>query len=165
MNKNDVKDLLKVIDRCYKTENALDKDIIEDWYKVLKQYDLKDISTSLDYYMKNYTQFAPKVYELIRGNKTIEAKKILEGATTRCFFCNKIIDFDDNSHVDRCRSIETIKSAVHRFKNQEIDKDKYKNMSKEEFEKYYLAAINLIIENSTNEREVYMWKKYLQNRG
>jgi hypothetical protein len=32
-------------------------------------------------------------------------------------------------------------------------------MSKEEFTKYYNASIDLVINNSTNEREVNMWKK------
>ena len=165
MNKNEIKDLLKIIDRCYKTEYSLDKDIIEDWFKVLKNYELKDMTQSLDNYMRNYTQFAPKVYELVRGYQTIEGKKILEGATTRCPFCNKVIGFDDEKHVDRCRSIEFIKSVVHRFKNQEIDKDKYRNMSEEEFDKYYLAAMKLAFEKTTNENERHLCQIYLENRG
>ena len=165
MINKEVIDLLEIIDRCYKTEYSKDKDIVNDWFKVLKNYDLKDMSESLDNYMRNYTQFAPKVYELIRGYQTIEGKKILEGATTRCPFCNKVIGFDDEKHVDRCRSVEAIQSAVHRFKNQEIDKDRYRKMSEEEFDKYYLAAVHLILENSTNELEKHMWEIYLKNRG
>lgn len=163
MNKNEVKDLLMIIDRCYKTDLSINKDIINDWFKVLQNYDLEDITKSLDYYMKNYTQYPPKVYDLIRGYQTIEEKKILDGAKTRCQFCMDVIDFGDIEHEDRCRSIEVIKSAVSRFKNQEIDKARYKNMSDEEFNKYYISAIKLIVDNSTNQYEVNLWKKYLSN--
>ena len=162
MNKNEVKDLLKLIDRCYKTELSLDKDILNDWHKVLQNYELSDITKSLDDYMKNYTQYPPKVYDLTRGYQTIEEKKILDGAKTRCPFCAEVIGFDDNEHEDRCRSIYIIASAARRFKNQKIDFNKYKKMSEEEFNKYYLAAVKLIVNHSNNQLEVSMWKKYLE---
>jgi hypothetical protein len=112
--------------------------------------------------MKNYSTYPPKVYDLIRGYKTIESKKLLETALTRCMFCGKVIKLGDTTHEDRCRSIEFIKSAVRRFKNQEIDLEKYKNMSDEEFNKYYQAAQKLIIENSTNQKEKTMLEEYLK---
>jgi hypothetical protein len=120
------------------------------------------MTESLDYYMKNYSTYPPKVYDLIRGYKTIESKKLLETALTRCMFCGKVIKLGDTTHEDRCRSIEFIKSAVRRFKNQEIDLEKYKNMSDEEFNKYYQAAQKLIIENSTNQKEKTMLEEYLK---
>ena len=163
MTNKEVMDLLKIIDRCYETDYATNKDIVNDWYKILQHYDLSDITSSLDYYMKNYTTYAPKVYELIKGYKTIEGKKILDGATTRCLFCNKIIDFDDIKHIDKCRSIEFIKVTVRRFKKQEIDPQKYLNMSEEEFNKYYLSAVKLVINNTNNKLEKEMWQKYLNS--
>ena len=159
MKQSEVIELIKLIDRVYKTDYAGNKDIVNDWFKVLKQYDFKDMSDSLEYYMQNYTEYPPKVYNLIKGYQTIESKKILDHAKTRCIFCNKEIDFTDEEHVNKCRSIEFIKSAVRRFKNQDIDKERYLKMSKEEFQKYYNASIDLVINNSTNEREVNMWKK------
>ena len=162
MKNKEVMDLLKLIDRCYKTDYATNKDIVNDWFKVLQNYDFGDITGSLDTYMKNYTQYPPKVYDLTRGYQTIEEKKILDGAKTRCPFCTEVIDFDDNEHEDRCRSIYIIASAARRFKDQEIDFNKYKKMSEEEFNKYYLAAVKLIVNNSNNQLEVSMWKKYLE---
>lgn len=160
MNKKEVQDLLKLIDRVYKTNYSVDKDIINDWYKVLEKYDFDDMTKSLDYYMEHYTEYPPKVYNLTKGYQTTETKHLLDHAKTRCFFCNKEIDFDDEKHVDKCRSIEFIRSAVRRFKGQEIDKEKYLNMSKEEFDKYYNACVDLVINNSTNQIEVNMWKRY-----
>lgn len=162
MNKSEVVDLIKLIDRVFKTDYAGDRQIIEDWFKVLKQYELKDMSTSLEYYMKNYSTYPPKVYDLIRGYQTIESKKLLETAKTRCMFCGKVIKLGDTTHEDRCRSIEFIKSAVRRFKNQEIDKNKYLSMSEEEFDKYYMASIKLILDNSTNQTELMYCIKYLE---
>lgn len=159
MKNNEILDLIKLIDRVYKTDYAGSRDVVNDWTKVLKQYELKDMSESLDYYMKNYSNYPPKVYDLIRGYKTIESKKLLETVLTRCMFCGKVIKLGDTSHEDRCRSIEFIKSAVRRFKNQEIDVEKYRNMSDDEFNKYYQAAQKLIIENSTNQKEVEICKK------
>ena len=159
MKQSEVIELIKLIDRVYKTDYAGNKDIVNDWFKVLKQFDFNDMTDSLDYYMQNYTEYPPKVYNLIKGYKTIESKKILDHAKTRCMFCNKIIDFNNDEHTDKCRSIEFISSAVKRFKNQDIDKERYLKMSKEEFQKYYNASIDLVINNSTNEREVNMWKK------
>jgi hypothetical protein len=162
MKNNEILDLIKLIYRVYKTDYAGSRDIVNDWTKVLKQYEFKDMTESLDYYMKNYSTYPPKVYDLIRGYKTIESKKLLETALTRCMFCGKVIKLGDTTHEDRCRSIEFIKSAVRRFKNQEIDLEKYKNMSDEEFNKYYQAAQKLIIENSTNQKEKTMLEEYLK---
>jgi hypothetical protein len=39
MNKSEVVDLIKLIDRVFKTDYAGDRQIIEDWFKVLKQYE------------------------------------------------------------------------------------------------------------------------------
>jgi hypothetical protein len=162
MKQSEVLDLIKLIDRVYKTEYAKDKDIVKDWFKVLGQYDFDDITKSLDYYMSNYTDYPPKVYNLTKGYKTIETKHLLDNAYTRCMFCGKSISFDDKTHEDRCRSIEFIKSAVKRFKNQDIDKNRYLEMSNEEFKKYHTSAVKLVIENSTNEREVNLCKRYLE---
>ena len=159
MKQSNVIELIKLIDRVYKTDYANNKDIVNDWFKVLKQYDFNDMTDSLEYYMQNYTEYPPKVYNLVKGYQTIEDKKILDHAKTRCIFCKKEIDFTDEEHVNKCRSIEFIKSAVKRFKKQDIDKERYLKMSKEEFQKYYNASIDLVINNSTNEREVNMWKK------
>lgn len=163
MKQKEVVDLIKLIDRTYKTDYAGDKEIVNDWFKILKNYDLKDITNSLEYYMKNNTNYAPKVYDLIRGYSTIDYKKLIDIAKTRCIFCGKVIDIDDIKHTDRCRSIEFIKSAVKRFKNQDIDKNKYLKMNDEEFNKYHLSAVKLVVNNSQNELEVNMWKKYLEN--
>lgn len=162
MTQSEVLDLLRLIDRCYNTSYSKDKEIINDWYKILKQFEFSDITTSLDNYMKNYTTYPPKVYDLTRGYKTIESKKFLIGSKTRCMFCNSLIDVEDEKHQDKCRSIEFIARAVRRFKNQDIEKEKYYNMNEEEFNKYYLSAIKLVVNNSTNNYEVEMWKKYLQ---
>ena len=163
MKNKEVMDLLKMIDRCYKTDYATNKDIVNDWFKVLQHYDFGDITGSLDNYMKNYTQYPPKVYDLTRGYQTIEEKQLLDGAKTRCEFCGKEIDFKDTEHQDRCLSTEFIASAVKRFKNQEIDKDKYRKMDKENFDRYHLAAVKMVVEKSNNQLEVSMWKKYLEN--
>lgn len=163
MKQSEVVDLIKMIDRVYKTDYAGDGDIVKDWYKVLKNYDFSDMTKSLDYYMENYTEYPPKVYNLTKGYQTIETKHLLDHAYTRCMFCGKVIKLGDTTHEDRCRSIEFIKSAVRRFKNQEIDVERYRNMSDEEFKKYYQASQKLIIENSTNEREVNLYKRCLES--
>lgn len=163
MKQSEAIELIKLIDRVYKTDYAGNKDIVNDWFKVLKQYDFKDMTESLDYYMQNYTEYPPKVYNLTKGYQTIDGKKILDHAKTRCIFCNKVIDFTDEEHVNKCRSIEFIESAVKRFKNQNIEKERYLKMSNEEFTKYYNASIDLVINHSTNDREVNMWKKYKEN--
>ena len=163
MKQSEVVDLIKMIDRVYKTDYAGDGDIVKDWYKVLKNYEFSDMTKSLDYYMKNYTEYPPKVYNLTKGYQTIETKHLLDHAYTRCMFCGKSISFNDKKHEDRCRSIEFIKSAVRRFKNQEIDVERYRNMRDEEFKKYYQASQKLIKENSTNEREVNLYKRCLES--
>lgn len=163
MNKNEAMDLLELIDRCYETKYAEDKNIFNDWFKVLKEYEFKDISLALENYMKYNTSFAPKVYDLIRNCQTIENKKRLENAKTRCHLCMREINIDDEEHIDRCLGTEFIGTVARRFKNQEIDKEKYRNMSKEEFNKMHLMAVKLVIEKSNNQLEVDMWKKYLEN--
>lgn len=163
MNKNEVMDLLEMIDRCYQTKYAEDKDIFNDWYKVLKEYELADMTQSLDTYMKYNTTYPPKVYDLTRNYQTIENKKRLDHAKTSCMFCGKEIDLDDEAHVDRCRSIEFIQSVAKRFQRVDINKAKYRNMSQQEFDELHLKAVKLVVERSTNDLEVKMWKKYLEN--
>ena len=151
------------MNRCYKTDYAGDKEIVNDWFKVLKNYELQDITAALENYMKYNTAYAPKVYDLVRNCASIEYKKRLVNAKTRCMFCMQVIDFNDTKHEDRCRSIQTIKSAAARFKNQEIDEEKYRKMGDEEFDKYYLAAVKLIAANTTNAIEKNTWEKYLKS--
>lgn len=164
MKQSEVVYLIKMIDRVYKTDYAGDGDIVKDWYKVLKEYEFSDMTKSLEYYMKNYTEYPPKVYNLTRGYQTIETKHLLDHAYTRCQFCGETLDFNDTKHIDKCRSIEFIKSAVRRFKNQEIDIARYKKMDDKEFDKYHLSAVKLVVENSQNDLEVRMWRKYLDER-
>ena len=163
MKNSEVVDLLELIDRVYKTDYAKNKDIVSDWFKVLRNYDFNDITKSIDYYMENYTEYPPKVYNLTKGYQTIETKHLLDHAKTRCIFCGKKIDFNNTKHEDRCRSVEYIKSAVRRFKNQEIDIDRYRTMNEEEFNHYYLAATKLIIDNSSNQMEVNLAKRYMES--
>lgn len=163
MKNSEVVDLLELIDRVYKTEYAKNKDIVSDWFKVLKNYEFNDMTNSLDYYLENYTEYPPKVYNLTKGYSTIETKHLLDNAKTICIFCGKSVDFDNTKHIDRCRSVEYIKSAVRRFKGQDIDVERYRNMNEEEFEHYYNAATKLIIENSTNDLEVNLCKRWLEN--
>ena len=163
MNNKEVIDLLEMIDRCYKTEYGKDKKIVNDWFKVLKEYELQDMTQSLDTYMKYNTTYPPKVYDLTRNYQTIENKKRLDNARTRCMFCNKEIDLDDEKHVDRCRSIEFIQTVAKRFQRVDINKAKYRNMSQKEFNEIHLKAVKLVVERSTNDLEVKMWKKYLEN--
>lgn len=163
MNKNEAMDLLELIDRCYETKYTEDKNIFNDWFKVLKEYEFKDISLALENYMKYNTAYAPKVYDIVRNCQTIENKKLLDHAKTRCHLCMKEIDLDDIDHIDRCLDTEFISVVARRFKNQEIDKEKYRNMPREEFNKYHLMAVKLVIDKSNNKLEVEMWKKYLEN--
>ena len=162
MKQSEVLDLIKLIDRVYKTEYAKDKDIVKDWFKVLKDYEFSDMTKSLDYYMENYTEYPPKVYNLTKGYQTIETKHLLDRANTRCQFCGELIDFNNTKHEDKCRDILFIKSAVRRFKDEEIDIERYKKMNEGEFKKYFNAAVNLVINNSTNQLEVRMWRSYIQ---
>lgn len=164
MKQSEVVDLIKMIDRVYKTDYAGDGDIVKDWYKVLKNYDFSDMTKSLDYYMENYTEYPPKVYNLIKGYQTIETKQLLENAKTRCQFCGDVIDPLDNKHTDRCLSIAFIKNVARRFKNQEIDIIRYKKMDDKEFDKYHLSTVKLVVENSQNDLEVRMWRRYLDER-
>lgn len=163
MNKNEAMDLLELIDRCYETKYTEDKNIFNDWFKVLKEYEFKDISKSLENYMKYNTNYAPKVYDIVRNCQTIENKKRLEHAKTRCHLCMKEIDWNDEEHIDRCLSTEFISVVARRFKNQEIDKEKYRNMSQKEFDDIHLKAVKLVVAKSNNPLEVSMWKKYIEN--
>ena len=163
MKLDDTIEILKLIDRCYDTDYTKNKDIIDDWYKVLRNYEFKDISLALENYMKYNTSFAPKVYDVVRNCQTIENKKLLDHAKTRCHLCMKEINLDDEEHIDRCLGVEFIATVARRFKSQEIDKEKYRNMPREEFNKYHLMAVKLVIEKSNNKLEVAMWKKYLEN--
>lgn len=163
MNKKEVIDLIKIIDRSYKTDYAGDGDIVNDWYKVLKEYELADVTKVLDKFMRFNTNYPPKVYDLTRNIITIEMKKRLDNAKIRCQFCGEVINLDNTEHEERCLSIQFIKSAVRKFKGQEIDTERYKKMNSEEFNKYHLSAVKLVIEKSNNKLEVANWKKYLES--
>lgn len=166
MNKNEVKDLLSLIDRVYKTNYSLDKDIINDWYKVLKNYDLKDINNSLNYYMENYTEYPPKVYNLTKGYSTIENKGLLSNAKTRCQLCNKeiyMVDYD--KHYSRCLDIEYLIKNGKKYLDKNWSKEQFYSLNDIELEDKVIKMQKVVYENTNNSFEKNMLEKFLKRIG
>jgi len=165
MNIQEIKELLKKIDIHYNTRYLENKDLIKEWEKYLKKYNKKDIFNKLEKYLKSeFSNNAPKLYYLINGVKTIEQKQQLSNLYTMCNYCNKKISMEEyEKHHSKCLDIEFIERNVKKYLNQQIVRDDYLKMNDNDLKLRFNKIAKIVIEKSTNQKEVKFLKKYLKN--
>ena len=82
--------------------------VVEEWYKVLKNYDFDDVMEKLvDHLTSNNSNEFPKAYQLIKELKTIKEKEretVLDNIyTVSCNLCEKWMSLSDfDKHYYEC---------------------------------------------------------------
>ena len=145
---------------------VIDNYKIEEWYKELKNYTYDDVNKKLEEHLKSQ-QFGnqiPKVYFLTRY-LTPEKEKIKNKASNlwvRCSLCGKVIKYlDFQTHMDRCNSVEFINLQSKKLFSKEIDKQRYREMPDEDFDKIYNKLLERILQTSKNKDEIERIENYM----
>lgn len=144
----------------------IDSTKVEEWFKELKNYSYDDVNIKLEEHLKS-EQFGhqiPKVYFLTKY-LTPEKDKIKNKANNllvRCSLCGKVIKYSEfQNHMDRCNSVEFINLQSKKIFNKEIDKDRYRNMSDEDFDNIYNRLLERILQTSNDIEEKTRIENYM----
>lgn len=116
------------------------KDTVDEWHKILKDYDYKDVDEKLDEYFresKNFGQYPDPYYltkYLIKSNEKFSMSNI----TIKCSLCGEtVLQAKYQEHFDRCSSIDYVCRMYERFYNKKINAKELWELPKERFENMY----------------------------
>ena len=155
-------EILKIIDINYYTGYSSDKEVIEEWFRKLKDYDFKEVKDRLDNYMEKSIdrRYAPKKAFLYVGLNTIQKKEYLKNKLTLCNYCNKKINIEDKKHLNRCRDIDYICKNVKKYLNKNISKEKISKLSDEEITDKFNKIAKIVYEKTDNSMEKFALSNY-----
>lgn len=137
MNRADVQILLGRINAQYQYFEYTATNVINEWHRKLKSYDVDDVNRSLDNYLDNNPERPPRTSELTRYLKTIEEKNI---TTTDylidCNLCHKTITLSEyDNHYSKCLKIRSVMTILKR-KGQVVEYDELFRYDIETLEKF-----------------------------
>lgn len=141
MNKIEISDLFERINNHYNTFTRSEEKI-EEWYRFLKDYDVKDVNRAFDEYLSYGYDNAPLVYSL---TKNISKVKEVEDDDwiTCCDLCKEKIVIHNNDmsnfdkHYRRCQKIDFIDRMSKRFRGQGVSMVKYYEMNDSKLDNAY----------------------------
>ena len=138
------------------------KDTVDEWHKILKDYDYKDVDNKLDDYFKeskNFGQYPDPYYltkYLIKTNEKFSINNIM----VKCSICGKKISQEQlEAHYDKCSSIDYIYRMHQKHYNTNIRKSELWELPDDTFNKMYWAFCNKLY----NELPDGLEKKCLEN--
>ena len=140
---------------------------LREWHNELKKYDFDDVNKKLEEHMRSseYGAYEPKLYFLTKYLKTVQDKTKKENFSICCEFCGEYVPMDKfDKHYDRCSSIDYINRQSLLRDGKEIDKNKYLNMSDEDFENFYDKLLQSVYNRSKDENEKYRIRKYFETK-
>lgn len=166
MELKDVKIILKRIQINY-PNFIVDSYVQSEWYRELKDYCLEDVMQKLEQHFRSeqYGNSIPKVYFLTKYLKKSSEKKEIDKnrLITSCPLCGENISLAEfENHYDRCSSIEYLNRKSLKFFGKEIDKNKYKNMSDEQFYNIYDKFLQTVYKSEDNPKEKESIANYLR---
>lgn len=160
MKKNDLTQVLKNIDINYNT-NLNNRDILDDWYKDFKDYDIDDVLNELEKYKKNNYNYAPKKWQILNNLKTIEQKQIERNIRLQCPFCKRYIDGEKfDNHYDRCLKLEFLDILCLKVKGEHFNKESKSHLTDYELKNVYENTIIRYKDYITNEKVIRCLEKY-----
>lgn len=163
MTIKETRDFMERIKQHYQ-EFTIDNYKIDEWFKELKDYNYDDVNKKLEEHLRseNYGSVIPKVYFLTKHLTKEKDKGKVEELIVRCSICGKIIKYKDfQEHMDRCNSVEFINLKSKKLFGKEIDKDRYRTMDNEEFDKIYNKLLEKILQTSKNKKEIERIENYM----
>ena len=139
-------------------EFLIDDGKCEEWYKELKDYNTHEVNDKLEEHLKS-EQFGNQIPKIGFLTKYLIKEKEkpqfnITKIKLKCGICGKTILYDDfDKHMERCNSVEYLNFQSQRLYDKEIDKEKYRNLNDEEFNKVYNKVLNKILEITTDKEE------------
>lgn len=145
MTKTEFDTLLKKIRDIYPDFKV---DEVE-WWEHLKEYSYQDVYKNV---LHHSGTNAPLYADLKKGLKKEEKKK---DWLLKCPVCDKWLKYDGNweeydKHWRRCQKIDFINNQSKELRGEEIDIERYRNMSDEELDRRYRK----IMDNFTSSNSV-----------
>lgn len=152
--------------KFYYQEFVIDNPKVEEWHKQLKDYNNQEVNDKFEEHLKSeeYGHQIPRIGFLTKY-LIKESEKPLNNANTirvKCSQCGKgmpLTEFD--KHMERCNSVEYLNFISQKLYNKELDKEKYRNMDDETFDKIYNKVANEVLKVSEDEEEKERLIKYL----
>ncbi len=139
---------------------------IEEWYKKLKDYNYEEVNQKLEEHMSSekYGMELPQINFITRYLVKEKDKGKYKSSTVKvfCNICNKKIWLDEfNKHFSRCSSVEYLNNQSKKMFNKEIDKEKYRNMPEQDFNKIYNNVLIKVLETSKDKEEIDRINNYM----
>lgn len=139
-----------------------------EWYKELKDYSLDDVMNKLEQHFRSetYGNQIPKVYFLTKylTKEKDKTKNDINNIKVRCSICGDSVYLTEyDNHYDRCSSVEYLNLQSQRLFDKEIDKEKYKNMDNDDFNKIYDNVLMRVSKISTDNDELTRIKNYFES--
>lgn len=127
--------------RAYYNYFVLDKDILEEWCRVLKDYDKEDIDKKFSEHLKTHSIDTPRLHTLIDGLETIEEKqkpKLDENYYVRCNLCGKEMSLERyDDHYAKCLLIGALISKAQEEYDKKISYNEFNKYTYEQLEQKY----------------------------
>lgn len=160
----DRKETIKLLDKIttFRQSFLVKKDTVDNWHKVLKDYDYKDVDDKLDDYFresKNFGQY-PDPYYLTKYLTKTKDKNSKWNMKVQCSICGKLFSQEQlDEHFDRCSSIDYVFRMYRKHYNKKINRNELWELPNETFDKMYWA----FCEKLYNELPDGLEKKCLEN--
>lgn len=145
---------------------SLEKYKIQEWYKVLSEYDNDEVNKQLDAHLKSEATEAPKLHLLVKHLEKKNERRAKDFVSV-CKFCgSKIATNIDlisiKRHEERCRSVQYLKRVYRKYFNREIEnEDELYTMDDREFNANYDQVLKKLLTIPTlSESENYCINKY-----
>ena len=156
MKKNETMEILKRIKSNYQ-DFTVDEYKKNEWYKELKDYDFEDVMRKVEEHMRSeeYGKFPPKLYFLTKYLQTTVQKNTRTNYLLQCRICGEYVPeqiYDE--HYQRCIDTDfmiRMKEKYSKTKTSKEIRDKFMNLSQNEFESYYLEFLDKLYKIASNE--------------
>lgn len=168
MTRNETKDFMERIKLHYQ-DFIVDDKKAEEWHKELKDYDYAEVNEKFEQHLRNeqYGHTIPKVAFLTKYLTKLSEKNKNEANNimVKCNVCGASITLADfEKHTDRCNSVEYLNTQSIRLYQKELDKDYYRQMDDEKFDRIYDNVLKKILEVTNNSIEKYVITKYFESK-
>lgn len=148
---------------------SLDKWKIEEWHKVLSEYDNDEVNKEFDSHLKSEAMDAPRLNLLVKHLDKKNAKRP-DTFICPCKYCGSKIKtridlLNIKKHEDRCRSVQYLKKVYLKYSNQEFpNEDELYALDEKVFNAKYNRILNKLLKlQKLSEIERFCINKYFGN--
>lgn len=155
MSEKEIKEFMQRV-KSYYQEFATDDYKFNEWKSVLKNYDNNDVHKSFEKHISSeqWGRNIPQLSFLVKYLVKVEDKNKCKDYYIYCPICKELmINNKFDKHYERCSSVLYLNSQSIKFFNKEIDREKYMNMDRVDFDEKYDKMIKLVFSKTTDEMQ------------